>query len=332
MKVEDYLSNPAQHIMIYGEPFTGKSTLASTVALLGFRVIWISLDRSIVHLQKLPKEAQERVELIHLPDGMDHPIGYPTIMSMFSGRPVEICYEHGVVGCAFCKQNKKGFTPFQSSKLGIETVVVIDHITQIASSAMNIVIEYAIKAGEKDANAVIWNSNDPDRFRFFKPGLNQYGYLGRYMEAFLDKIQAAPFHIVCISHVVETKQEDGDRRLVPHGGTDKFSRNVTRYFDHVITTEVRTKLHRYNSLTTGDTNLIAGSRTEVDIKQLFKDGERPTLAPFFTGEIVKVPREYGIDAAANVLKFDAAPSGETAQERLTRVRAAREAAKKAEGK
>lgn len=302
MKVTDYLTNPAQHIMIYGEPFTGKSTLAATVANLGFRVIWISLDRSVVHLQNLPAEAKEMIELIYIPDNRDNPVAYQSIMGMFSGRPTAICHLHGRLECKVCKEHHADdFTPVQFSKLGIETVVVIDHLTQTAESAMNRVIRYSIENKEQDANKITWDKITDEALVMYKPGYSQWQYLWNYMSALLDKIQAAPFHVIVVSHVVESKQEDGNKRLVPHGGSDRFSRNVPRYFDHIITTEVGNGKHKFSSATTDATMLIAGSRTDISISKLFKEGERPTLKPFFTGEVPKVTREYGVDAAATFL-------------------------------
>lgn len=302
MRFADYLQNSAVHIMIYGEPFTGKSHLAATVCELGFRVIWISTDRGLEHLRLLSDEAKERLEIIYLPDSRDNPVAYTSTMGIFSGRYLSICHQHGAKNCRFCQQNNLGVTPVQLEKCGHDTVVVLDHLTQVSESAMNLAIRYSINKKEKDANNITWSMTDEDALVLYKPGYGQWQYLWNYMSELLNKIQMAPYHVVAISHVVETRQEDGERRLVPHGGSDRFSRTVPRYFDHIITTEVMNGRHVFSSATTDKTKLIAGSRTDISISKLTKEGERPSLAPFFNGEIPKdITREYGITAAEKML-------------------------------
>jgi hypothetical protein len=308
VKLGSYRKNAAVHIMIYGEPFTGKSTLAATVALQpGRRIIWIAVDNSIVHLEKLPPEAQDRIDFIPLPDSRDNPVGYLALRRIFKRLPAKLCHLHGAHECAWCAANNRDFSLVDLRNAGAETTVVIDHITQIVSSALSVAIRYSVNHKEVDANNRKFDTSNMDEaLDYFKPGYGQWQYLWNFMEGIFQGIQSAPYNVVAISHVVETKLEDGNKRLVPHGGSDRFSRNVTRYFDHIITSEVYNGKHKFSSTTTASTSLIAGSRNETDINNFLDSNERPTLLPFFTGEIPTPPRELleeGVEAANNVLGF-----------------------------
>ena len=65
---------------------------------------------------------------------------------------------------------------------------------------------------------------------------------------------------------------------MPVGGTRNFSRNVAKYFDHVIYAERKNKKHVFSSSTTCATTILAGSRTgvvmeteaEASLLQIFK--------------------------------------------------------------
>lgn len=290
MKLDQLVDSEAQHLCIFGEPFTGKSTLAATCAELGFNVLWISLDKGHTVLRKLSDAGRGRVNLIRIPDTKDFPVGIQTCNKIMTGAPVNVCLVHGQVECSTCKQQKAELEVIHLSSLGLDTVIVFDHITQIADSAMAFVIKRAIQNGEKDATASV--EKDPD---VFKPGRDQFALQGFLMNKFLTNLQASRQNIIAIAHVAETEQEDGRKKLVPLIGTVPYSRNAPKYFDHIIYCEVSNKTHKSGSVTTYAANVISGSRVDVDISKYLVDG-KPTLRPFFEHLIPRLGEKKDADS------------------------------------
>jgi hypothetical protein len=93
-----------------------------------------------------------------------------------------------------------------------------------------------------------------------KPEWDVYRSQGALLEKILSCMQQAKHHIVCISHVVESQQEDGKVKLFPVCGTANFSRNVPRFFDDVVYVELKNKKHMASCSTTYANNVTAGSR------------------------------------------------------------------------
>jgi hypothetical protein len=99
---------------------------------------------------------------------------------------------------------------------------------------------------------------------------------------------------VCISHESEAEMEDGKTKIVPVAGTRNFSRNVAKYFDHVIYAQVSNAKHTFTSVTTQTMNIVAGSRTGIDMKLT------GSLLPIFTGEMGTPAQSNGQKAAASL--------------------------------
>ena len=292
-KLSNMVDSEEQHICIFGEPYTGKSTLASTAALAGYNVLWISFDKGHSVLFKLPREAQENVELVRIPDTKDNPVGIKTALKIITGAALSICEAHGIDKCPLCsKVPDAQHTAVQLNSLSLDTVVVFDHITQIADSAMQFAIERSIQNKEKDATATTLTMAEKD---FFKPGHSQYMLQGFLMNKFLTNIQQLKNHIICIAHVAEVEQEDGNKKLVPLIGSIPYSRNSPKYFDHLICCEVRNKEHRFASNTTYSTSIISGSRTDINIDNKGK----PTLEAFLKATVKGI--QNGREDAKNLL-------------------------------
>lgn len=291
--LNDLIDSDAVHICIFGEPYTGKSTLAATVAELGYKVIWVSFDRGYTVLRKLSPEAKERIEVIRVPDTKDVPIGIETALKIISGAKISICDRHGKVACKICEKDKLQFSTIQLGAIGLDTVVVFDHITQLGDSSLQLAIIDAIKNDRPDATNK--KEKDPD---MFKPAFDQFRTAGFLMTKFLTNVQAANYHIICIAHVCEIEQEDGRKKLVPLIGSVPFSRNSPKYFDHVIACELYNKKHKFGSTTDYAANIVSGSRTDIDISKL-NDG-KVSLKPFFDGTIPKGER-HGDKVAKEVL-------------------------------
>ena len=261
MKLTDKKPSATQRVLIFGPPKSGKTELVSKLAE-HYNLLWFDLEQGYATLLKLPQEAQERVELICLPDSKSYPIAVETMLKVIKGSKVEICEEHGKVGCMLCKRAHKEaeareedqgtnlfshyFTTVELSTTPEDTIVVVDSLTQFSNSA----IAHITK-----------NQNDEYKLEF-----DDWGNLKTIVEKFLSEIQAASYNIVAITHEEEVTVENKRKKIVPVCGSSKSSRNTARYFDHVIYCEVKNKKHLAASSTTYMNNILTGSRSDVELE------------------------------------------------------------------
>jgi len=277
MKISELPQSTVHHIIVFGEPKSGKSTLAGTLAEAGYNLVWISMDNGHSVLHKLSRAAQERIELVRLPDTKDYPIAIETCLQIMKGGPTRICEQHGKVECATCKKVEgAGWVTVHLNAADSNTIHVFDHISQLATSCMNHI-----------------NRKMSDEY---KPTWEDYRVQGTLMDKFLSNIQQSPAHIVCIAHVCETEMEDGAKKLVPLVGTVPFSRTAGKYFDDMVHVGVSNKTHKVGSATTYSNNIVTGSRSDIKIEDA--KGE-PSLAVFFGKP--KVNQERGQEIAKQIL-------------------------------
>lgn len=244
MKLTQKAVSSVHRILIYGPPKTGKTQLAGALSQYK-NLLWFDLENGYTTLLKFPEEWKERIEIISLPDTRSFPVAIETCLKVIRGGPTNICETHGKVNCPSCKKDNLPTIDVELNKLGEDTVVVFDSLTQLTASA----IAHITKGKPED----------------YKMEFDDWGNLGKLMEIFLSHIQQAPFNVVCISHETETELEDGKLKLVPVAGSRAFSRNTAKYFDHVVYAEVKNKKHSLVSSTIGSLNLNTGSRTGVDL-------------------------------------------------------------------
>lgn len=259
MKLSQTKQSAVHHIMLFGPPKSGKSLLTGKLAEK-FDLLWFDLEKGYTTLFQLPQEFQERIELISLPDTRGFPIAIETMLKVIKGKPVDICEEHGKVGCAICRKDSKPFTSVALNDLLSSTVVVIDSITQLTNSAISHITK-----------------DKPDDY---KMEFDDWGNLGKLMDTFFSYVQQAPFNVVCISHETEVEMVDGKPKIVPTAGTRNFSRNTAKYFDEVYYCEVKNKKHIVGSSTSYANSILTGSRTG----QVTESDAEPSLLPIFTGE------------------------------------------------
>jgi len=246
-KMTEAKNDAAQHVIIYGEPKTGKTKLAGDLAK-HHPLIWFDLENGHSTLFKLPKNSLANIELINLPDTQTYPIGIETINKVLSATgEVSICDTHGKVSCAICKKIELPITTIDLTTVTKDTIVVIDSISQLASSTMAKILK-----------------NTPEDA---KPEWSDYSHQGTILAKLLSILQHAKYNVVCITHVTETYLEDKTVKLVPMCGSTNFSRNTAKYFDHVILTEVKNKKHIVGSSTDYSMKALTGSRTDVALEK-----------------------------------------------------------------
>lgn len=246
MKLSSKPIAAAKKVLIYGAPKTGKTRLFGSLAK-HFKLIDIDIENGWETLaHSIPEEYKDNVEIISLPDTRSFPIAIETCLKVIRGTPVDICEEHGKVGCSVCKKDSKLFTSLELNALGPEYVVCFDSLTQLTNSA----IAHITKGKPDD----------------YKLEYDDWANLGKLMDTFLSHVQNARFNVVCISHETETEMEDGKVKLVPTAGTRNFSRNTARYFGEVIYCEVKNGKHIAASSTTYSNKVLTGSRSNVRLE------------------------------------------------------------------
>jgi hypothetical protein len=254
-KLNTVKQSSSQSVLVFGPPKCGKTQLVGQLATK-YNLIWFDLENGSATLHKLPPEAQERVELIALPDSRSYPIAIETCLKVIKGGPCIIDEETGKVVAK--KTEGRSYVDVHLSALPSDTIVVFDSLTQLTNSA----IAHITK-------------NQPDDY---KMQFDDWGNLGKLMDIFLSHVQTAKFHVVCISHEAETELEDGKMKIVPVAGSRTFSRNTAKYFGHVVYAQVAMKKHTFTSSTTSLINIVAGSRTDVVTEKM----DEPSLIPIFT--------------------------------------------------
>lgn len=264
MKLSQIQQLPNQRICIYGEPKTGKTELAAGLAEK-YNLLWFDLENGYSPLFKLPKEWQERIDLVRIPDTKGYPIALETMQKVITGAPLKICHAHGKATCPICMKENAPVTEVCLKDLADkhDTIVVVDSLTQLANSTMN-----WLTRGKGDEYAPEWGD---------------YRNQGTLMDKFLGDCQQSTWNIICITHVSEVELEDGKKRLVPVAGTRNFSRNTAKYFDHVVYCQVKNKKHSFGSRTDFDMQALTGSRTNATIEGM----ETPSLLQFFDPAVIK---------------------------------------------
>lgn len=281
-----------QHVLVFGDSKTGKTELVGRLAER-FNIHLFDLENGYKTLLKLPKEQQERVTIYRIPDTRTYPIAIETMLKVITGVPVKVCETHGKVGCEICTKANAPTQEFALSKLGPDDVFVVDSGTQLGNSAMN--------------NITRDKSDD------YKPDWDDYRRQGFMLDRFLSNLQQGRYNAIVVTHTTMARMEDTQKvKLVPVMGTDNFSRNVAKYFDHVVYCDVGTGTHTFGSSTTYRPQILTGSRTDVAIEKF----ETAKLLPFFTGEIPALKKDPAADALA-ALKRSAGAAKNLAKEGST---------------
>lgn len=283
-KLSTKKASQTHRVIVYGAPKTGKSLIAGKLAEF-YNLIWFDLENGHETLFQLPEEWQERIELINIPDTRSFPIAIETCLKAVKGK-VSICEEHGKVACMVCKRDESPTVEVDLPSLDHNTVVVFDSLTQLSNSA----IAFITKGTADD----------------YKLDYDDWGNLGKLLDIFLSHVQQAGYNVVVVSHETEAETEGKKKTLVPVGGTRNFSRNIAKYFDHVIYAERKNKKHVFSSSSTYATTILTGSRTDARME----DQEEGTLLTIFKPELyaskvvstpIKPTSKTGASAAKDVL-------------------------------
>jgi len=273
-KLSTKQSSHTKSVMVFGPPKAGKTQLVGELAE-HFNLIWFDMENGHETLFKLAKSWQERIELIDLRDSPSYPIAIETVLKVIKEVPVDICDKHGKVGCMICKREEAPFTHVDLGNVPDDTIVVYDSATQLTTSAIN-----NITKSEADD---------------YKMKTDDWGNLAKLIEIFLCTMQTASYNRVVISHEIEAETEGKKKTLVPVAGSRNSSRNAAKAFDHVVYCERKNKKHVFASSTQYATNVLTGSRTDVEIEAQ----DVPSLLPIFKPELYPAAERVAGKASSN---------------------------------
>jgi hypothetical protein len=157
MKLSEYKSQSARHILVYGPPKSGKTAAIGKLASK-YKLWYFDLEDSVKTLLNpaiCDPAWLSNIELFRIPDKQTYPMGIETMLKVLKGGSSTVCHLHGKVSCPACsKTPDASVATIDISKLDVATdIVVIESYSQLAESAMNYILRDAIAKDNFDAKA-----------------------------------------------------------------------------------------------------------------------------------------------------------------------------------
>ena len=256
-----------QHIMLFGPPKSGKTTLIGNLAKQGFKLLWLDLEKGISTLLKgdLSKEDLDNIQYVGIKDTRPEPIAHATIDKLIRGGETwQICEEHGRIDCPVCKREKAEFQEVTVPKTWgpqwYDWVLVIDSGTQLSMSITNTLLK----------------GKDVD----YQETLHDFRNQGNYLNRIMTYLQQAPFHVIMTAHEIEAEREDSKLRIVPSLGSRNYAITCGKFFDHIVYLDKVNNKHKAYSSTEYSNTILTGSRLGVRIE----DMAEASLAELITGQ------------------------------------------------
>ena len=271
MKASQYIETDAEHMCLYGEPGTGKSTLAMELLTHGYRLQYFSIDAGVPKTifnsgnpRNFTEDELSRLEVFILRDTAKFPVGIQTCRKVAGGGAYNLCDAHGQIDCSQCRKSGLSFSRVCLAENSLDTIVIFDHLTNLSNSALNTVWDGESRV---DSGSV---KDDGSTYTTWR----QVGWL---LNDFLSKIQIGTYNSIVIAQEMLSVPDDKSKKIAPHAGTKEFSSTSASYFGHVVHCSISNGEHRFGSASTYKSGVLTKSRNNIKIE----DMKVPSLAPFF---------------------------------------------------
>lgn len=268
-------NDAVKKILLYGEAKKGKTAMAGGILKLPFidKVYWFDNERGFETIQTLKdaegnyvysEEEIAKVVLINLADYPDDPVAMVTLLEAFSSRaPVNICTAHGKINCSTCKLGQDEIVPFYLRGCTPNQAVVIDSLTQVSISSLN--LSQALNS--------------------YKDLRLHYAEAGRKLNDLFTMTQTCNTNIISIAHELLIEEEkksigaDGKvavrmviSDILPSILSRNYAKTVSKYFGHVIYLSIENKQYAAGSDPLYKDKLMAGSRAGIDMSKYNNPG------------------------------------------------------------
>lgn len=268
--------NEVEHVMLYGETGTGKTTLAALLSEF-YNVLWFDGDKGLTAaVNNCHPKMLERIRVIKIPDNTKHPIMVSTMLKAVTGDKINICTEHGSVDCVVCRQKPDALRfDVTLNDLTKDWVVVMDSQTQFYASCL--AFAYYKTTG---------NKAEKDVPADYKGDWDYRGIAYQCAEKFGNYMKDLRCQWVSISHEVVAEMDDEvTKKVVPVAGSRNVSSNYGRWFGTMV--YAKKANNRYNYMSSGlysatvqtksRTNVVLEKQTVPSLLHVFRPSDAESL-------------------------------------------------------
>lgn len=253
-------------ILVYGESGAGKTVLAGQLAER-FNLVWLDGENgweSLTNEELIPKEWQDRIDLVSIPDNKDFPMFAETVSKVLTGAECKIDNLTGKVNHPLREKESRPTSVVNLGAAGKDTVLVIDSLSQLSNSCL-----FRITKGKPDDYKCEWDD---------------WGNLRVMLTKILTYVQSARFHIVCLTHPTIGEDEiTKTDKIAPSCGTRAFSLELGKFFSDIAYLEVQNKKYIGTTNPLKSSKLKVKSRKGIDIAAY----EKLSLLPLFNSTPTK---------------------------------------------
>lgn len=256
MKIPSLLevgADEVEHIILYGETGTGKTTLAALLAE-HFHILWLDGDKGLTAaVNNCHPEMRARIHPIKIPDNTDWPIMCNTILRLVTGKLTKVCMEHAIVGCLPCTQNKAVVIDIELNKLPKNWIAVMDSQTQFYASVL--AFAYYKDTGKAFGTGVPFDYKGDWDFR---------GIAYQMCDMFGNYMKDLNCQWVSISHETVTEMDDDvTKKVVPVAGSRNISSNYGKWFGSQVYAKRANNKHNFFSSSLYSAGVQTKSRSNV---------------------------------------------------------------------
>lgn len=246
-----------EHVILYGEPKTGKTTLAALLSEF-FNVLYLDGDKGLTAaINNVHPVMADRIRVIKIPDNTDYPIMVNTILKLVTGRKQNVCLNHGVIDCSACKTSNSPRFDIALHDLPKNWVVVMDSQTQFYASIL--AFAYYKDTGKPYGSGVPADYKGDWDFR---------GIAYQCADMFGNYMKELRCQWVSISHEVQTEMADGTTsKIVPVAGSKNISSQYGKWFGSMVFAKKVNNKHNFLSDSLYSATVQTGTRSGVALEK-----------------------------------------------------------------